>query len=36
MQAIIAEMEELDLDYPVLSAEATAKLADARKALLES
>lgn len=36
MQAIIAEMEQLDLDYPVLSAEATAKLADARKALLES
>jgi len=33
MQALIAEMESLDLEFPVLSAEATAKLAEARKAL---
>lgn len=33
MQALIAEMESLDLQYPVLSEEATAKLAEARKAL---
>lgn len=33
MQAVIAEMESLDLEFPVLSAEATAKLAEARKAL---
>ncbi|KAF0231279.1 MAG: hypothetical protein FD175_1148 [Beijerinckiaceae bacterium] len=36
MQAVIAEMESLDLEYPTLSAEATAKLAEARKALEES
>lgn len=33
MQAIIAEMESLDLQFPELSQEAVAKLADARKAL---
>jgi len=33
MQAVIAEMESLALEFPVLSAEATAKLAEARKAL---
>lgn len=36
MQAIIAEMESLDLAFPALSAEATKKLAEARKALLAS
>lgn len=33
MQALIAEMESLDLQFPTLSEEAVAKLADARKAL---
>lgn len=33
MQAIIAEMEALGLEFPKLSAEAMAKLAEARKAL---
>lgn len=33
MQALIAEMESLDLDFPTLSAEATAKLTEAREAL---
>lgn len=33
MGAILAEMENLDLQFPVLSDEAKAKLADARKAL---
>lgn len=33
MYALIAEMESLDLDYPTLSKEAVAKLAEARKAL---
>jgi PPK2 family polyphosphate:nucleotide phosphotransferase len=33
MQAVIAEMESLDLEFPVLSEEATTKLAEARKAL---
>jgi PPK2 family polyphosphate:nucleotide phosphotransferase len=33
MQAIIGEMESLDLEFPTLSAEAVAKLAEARKAL---
>ncbi|MCA0401055.1 MAG: polyphosphate kinase 2 family protein [Proteobacteria bacterium] len=33
MQAIIAEMESLELEFPKLDAEAAAKLAEARKAL---
>lgn len=36
MNAIIAEMEELKLEYPQLSKEETKKLAAARKALLAS
>lgn len=36
MQAIIAEMESLDLAFPTLSDDAVAKLAEARKALLAS
>lgn len=36
MNAVIAEMEELALDYPQLSKEETKKLAAARKALLAS
>lgn len=36
MNAIIAEMEELALEYPTLSPEETKKLAKARKALLAS
>lgn len=36
MQAIIAEMEELSLEYPSLSKEEESKLAAARKALLAS
>jgi PPK2 family polyphosphate:nucleotide phosphotransferase len=36
MQAILAELHELDLKYPTLSVEAIAKLAEARKALMES
>jgi PPK2 family polyphosphate:nucleotide phosphotransferase len=36
MNAIIAEMEALELDFPTLSAEATARLADLRKALMKS
>lgn len=36
MQAILAEMEALDLEFPKLSAEAAAKLGAARKALLAS
>ncbi len=35
MSAIIHEMEKLDLSYPVLADAAKAKLADARKALVE-
>lgn len=34
MGALIAELESLDLEYPKLSPEETAKLAEARKALL--
>ncbi|MBN8534853.1 MAG: polyphosphate kinase 2 family protein [Rhizobiales bacterium] len=34
MGALIAELESLDLQYPTLSPEETAKLAEARKALL--
>jgi PPK2 family polyphosphate:nucleotide phosphotransferase len=36
MMAIVAEMEELELEYPKLSEAETAKLAEARKALEES
>jgi PPK2 family polyphosphate:nucleotide phosphotransferase len=36
MMAIVAEMEELELEFPKLSKEETAKLASARKALEES
>jgi hypothetical protein len=33
MGALVAELESLDLAYPTLSPEETAKLAEARKAL---
>ncbi|MFM8748549.1 MAG: polyphosphate kinase 2 family protein, partial [Rhabdaerophilum sp.] len=36
MAAIVAELESLNLEYPKLSPEETAKLAEARKALLAS
>lgn len=36
MAAIVAELESLKLDYPTLSPEETAKLAEARKALIAS
>ncbi len=36
MGALVAELESLKLEYPKLSPEETAKLAEARKALLAS